>query len=137
MQNIKDVIVAVNFKEYRNAKPISLIEMMFDDLIKLLKFVHKARKEGLLTRPFFFTNQIDYLDLIWHQFILHTRLYQDFCEREFGEFLHHDPELVNSVQSVQGFDTAELLAQQIDLLEASLGKEFVNRIFFLYPELLK
>jgi len=57
MQHIKDAIVAtVDFKEYRNAKPRFLIEMMFDDLIKLLKFVHKARKEGLLIEPFFFTN---------------------------------------------------------------------------------
>lgn len=53
------------------------------------------------------------------------------------EFLQHDPDPVNAVQSAQSYDTTELLAQQIDLLEASLGKEFVNRVFFLYPELLK
>lgn len=30
-------------------------------------------------------------DDLWHEFILYTRAYQDFCERAFGGFLHHTP----------------------------------------------
>jgi hypothetical protein len=33
-------------------------------------------------------------DDLWHEFILHTREYQDFCKRAFGGFLHHTPALV-------------------------------------------
>lgn len=31
------------------------------------------------------------VDNIWHQFILFTRDYFDFCEHIFGRYLHHSP----------------------------------------------
>ena len=31
------------------------------------------------------------VDEAWHQFILSTRLYDNFCRRGFGYFLHHTP----------------------------------------------
>ena len=30
-------------------------------------------------------------DDLWHEFILYTRAYQDFCDNAFGSFLHHTP----------------------------------------------
>jgi hypothetical protein len=30
-------------------------------------------------------------DDAWHAFILHTRYYQDFCNKALGRFLHHTP----------------------------------------------
>lgn len=35
-------------------------------------------------------------DALWHEFILYTREYKDFCRRAFGEFLHHSPAVVLS-----------------------------------------
>jgi hypothetical protein len=31
------------------------------------------------------------VDDLWHEYILHTRSYQVFCEQAFGRFLHHLP----------------------------------------------
>jgi hypothetical protein len=31
------------------------------------------------------------VDSAWHEFILHTELYAQFCEQAFGRFLHHRP----------------------------------------------
>jgi len=31
------------------------------------------------------------VDAVWHQFILSTRAYQEFCRRVLGRFLHHTP----------------------------------------------
>ncbi|MFA5960837.1 MAG: hypothetical protein WC785_10005 [Tatlockia sp.] len=33
------------------------------------------------------------IDSLWHQFILFTREYQDFCNCYFGKFIHHSPNL--------------------------------------------
>lgn len=33
-------------------------------------------------------------DDLWHEFILYTRHYQEFCGRAFGRFLHHTPAVV-------------------------------------------
>ena len=35
-------------------------------------------------------------DDLWHEFILHTRAYQMFCEKAFGRFFHHTPAVVLS-----------------------------------------
>lgn len=32
------------------------------------------------------------LDLMWHNFILFTKHYQEFCKRYFGFFIHHSPQ---------------------------------------------
>lgn len=31
------------------------------------------------------------VDEAWHNFILHTKLYSDFCFSRYGEFIHHFP----------------------------------------------
>lgn len=31
------------------------------------------------------------IDLVWHEFILCTHTYVQFCENTFGRFIHHDP----------------------------------------------
>jgi hypothetical protein len=33
-------------------------------------------------------------DDLWHEFILYTREYTQFCEAAFGEYLHHSPAIV-------------------------------------------
>ena len=33
-------------------------------------------------------------DELWHEFILYTQHYQDFCQQPFGRFLHHTPAVV-------------------------------------------
>jgi hypothetical protein len=33
-------------------------------------------------------------DDLWHEFILYTREYQEFCNKAFGEMLHHRPAVV-------------------------------------------
>lgn len=33
----------------------------------------------------------DAVDSAWHEFILFTRQYADFCDKAFGRFLHHTP----------------------------------------------
>lgn len=31
------------------------------------------------------------VDAAWHAFILHTRAYSGYCERQFGRYIHHEP----------------------------------------------
>jgi hypothetical protein len=34
------------------------------------------------------------VDIAWHEMILMTRAYHSFCDRAFGHYLHHNPEVV-------------------------------------------
>lgn len=36
----------------------------------------------------------DDVDRIWHAFVLHTKEYQEFCWRKYGQFVHHVPSRV-------------------------------------------
>ena len=50
------------------------------------------------------------VDVAWHEFILITRAYTDFCRRAFGRYLHHHPESVMAVPMEDALDrTIEVL----------------------------
>ncbi len=49
---------------------------------------HLAARRQFVSMP----SQIT--DDLWHEFILYTRNYQDFCRRAFGRFMHHTPAVV-------------------------------------------
>jgi hypothetical protein len=60
------------------------LDLVFD---ALREYFHLCRKGGrrLLSMP----SQV--VDVAWHEFILFTRNYQNFCDRALGRFLHHTP----------------------------------------------
>ncbi len=65
-----------------------LTEPQLDLVFHALRdYFHLCRKAGsrLLAMP----SQV--VDVAWHEFILFTRNYQEFCRRALGRFLHHTP----------------------------------------------
>jgi len=60
------------------------LELVFRALRDYFHLCRKARRR-LLAMP----SQV--VDVAWHEFILFTRNYQDFCRRALGRFLHHTP----------------------------------------------
>lgn len=60
------------------------LDLVFD---ALREYFHLCRKAGkrLLAMP----SQV--VDVAWHEFILFTRNYQNFCRSALGRFLHHTP----------------------------------------------
>lgn len=58
------------------------------------------------------------VDIGWHQFILNTREYAEFCDRVAGRFLHHVPER-NAAPSGEGTAIADALRPTVDAIEAA------------------
>lgn len=48
------------------------------------------------------------VDHVWHQFILFTRQYMDFCETHIGEYLHHNPS--TSFEKVSNLDVKRFIS---------------------------
>ncbi len=42
------------------------------------------------------------VDHAWHEFILDSASYIDFCDRAYGEYLHHIPEGDTELDSARG-----------------------------------
>ncbi len=36
------------------------------------------------------------IDEVWHNFILHTKFYDEYCQNNFGRFIHHNPRIPSS-----------------------------------------
>ena len=50
------------------------------------------------------------VDEAWHEFITFTRAYDEFCQRAFGRFLHHQPEYLMEPSQATANQTTVLLA---------------------------
>ncbi len=84
-----------------------LADKIFSDTPILLERIQKAldsdsetARQGLQeVLKFLFlvskTNQIltpsQKVDLVWHEFILFTKMYDQICHSHFGRFIHHHP----------------------------------------------
>lgn len=60
------------------------ITLVFDTLRNYFFMTHRAGKT-MVSMP----SQV--VDVAWHEFILFTRAYKEFCDRGLGRFLHHSP----------------------------------------------
>ena len=90
---------------------------------------------------------MDPLDQMWHEFILHTNEYHQFCNKFFGEYIHHVPcseEEYRAFQSRKterggGFEESEKQKIQIfvEYIIKNLGVETLEMWFKGLPKLRK
>lgn len=60
------------------------LDMVFQGLRDYFRICHLAKKR-MVSMP----SQV--VDDAWHEFILSTRIYEKFCNKALGRFLHHTP----------------------------------------------
>ena len=63
-------------------KPENESKEIFEEVLKYLIVCGKS--EGPISPSRF-------VDLAWHEFILHTKAYSEFCENHLAKFVHHIP----------------------------------------------
>lgn len=54
------------------------------------------------------------VDNVWHEFILCTKAYEEYCARNFGRLIHHDP-------GGSGQDNRQQFARTLDLYQVHFG----------------
>jgi hypothetical protein len=62
------------------------------------------------------------LDEMWHCFVLYTRDYADFCENNFGFFLHHQPINDGEGEPLSDEEIAAQLTAQFSFVHRVLGE---------------
>ncbi|RUA27949.1 MAG: hypothetical protein DSY77_16810 [Bacteroidetes bacterium] len=91
----------------------------------------------------FIDNSLLIIDEMWHNFILHTRIYQKFCNEKLNLFVHHEP--TSASEKIRGFDSEEekqkyqkfqeeKLRQQLSYIYDKLGAETVSKWYEEFPE---
>lgn len=104
---------------------------IFKDLLRWLWLSNKLKNKNkpvTLVMPEFLLP----LDLGWHEFLLHTKDYSDFCAKYFGRFIHHIPEsTINTSSSLKEEDLGEFLT----IIGENIGYETLERWIQIYPAL--
>jgi hypothetical protein len=111
---------------------------IFDDLLLLLAHAHDRQETEHADCGFTFTQELNLMDEMWHAFILHTRFYTEYCLENFGMIIHHLPETQteNSDSEDEKKKIVDLIETQIQDLSKRYGKNYVNRIYFVYPQII-
>lgn len=56
--------------------------LLITEMIKFLNLIHISKQR---LSPSYI------VDLAWHEFILFTRYYHEFCQQYYGRYIHHTP----------------------------------------------
>ncbi|TDF42050.1 hypothetical protein EYS14_04205 [Alteromonadaceae bacterium M269] len=74
-------------------------------LAETLKFLHLCSNSQSSLTPSVKVDQV------WHEFILFTRTYEQFCRYQFNQFIHHQPSASPTLEKNQYQNTLELYQQ--------------------------
>ena len=141
MRTLQEII------EYKNEDVLS----RFTDLLAVSEgeaadiFTETKKFLYLSMQPnVFIPDELLILDEMWHNFILFTRVYQEFCLSYFGVFLHHIPAskaekqlqeqayVLNPDQAKREFEGR--LSKLISITYDQMGEDTVMKWFQVYPE---
>ena len=108
---------------------------LFDDMLRFL-WVSRKHKADQAAAPddrskdflFVMHEEMRDIDNMWHNFILYTKDYTEFCHRYFGEYVHHQPDVAETIVQTDEEFAAEL-ERYLSYVYDNLGEETVRRWF--------
>ena len=114
-------------------------ELIFEDTKRYLWLNAKIAEKRALGKDVpdvYISKSMVIIDEMWHTFILNTREYIAFCEKHFGEFVHHPPDCpkyFNNLKKLGEEKTNEILLEEmIALVFDHFGEEVSMRWFNTY-----
>lgn len=116
-------------------------ELVFEDMLRYLWLSAKHREDceiepenSQLQFSLVMHEEMRPLDEMWHNFILYTRDYTNFCQTYFGQYLHHQPDMALTL-TLDETQFSEEMEKYLSYLWENLGEEIVCRWFSLHlPE---
>jgi hypothetical protein len=137
----EDLVIIQGFMERYSVNRDEALEIL-KETKKWLWLASENIKEKKGFRMFI-DNSLIIIDEMWHNFILHTRLYQKFCNEKLNLFIHHEP--TPPKERVVGFDSEdekqkyqkqqeEKLTEQLSYIYDKLGADTVSKWYEEFPE---
>jgi len=136
-----DIVIVEGFMERYSVSREEALEIL-QETKKWLWLASENIKEKKGFR-LFIDNSLMIIDEMWHNFILHTRAYQKFCNEKLNLFVHHEP--TPASEKIIGFDSEEekqkfeknqeeKLSQQLSYIYDKLGAETLSKWYEEFPE---
>lgn len=118
-------------------------QTVFDDMKRYLwlsDLYDKHRKDDPETPDITISVSMIIIDEMWHEFILVTEHYTDFCQKYFGRYLHHPPYTKKYDRNAEkiGAEAAKeiFLDELLGAVYDNLGEEVTLRWFDTYRQYL-
>lgn len=118
-------------------------DLIFEDTMRYLwlsAVVEEKRKLDPMTPDISIAEGMYIIDEMWHEFVLLTKMYSEFCQKYFGEYVHHPPEMdkyainiktMTEEQAIEAF-----LGELIQSVITYFGEEVAVRWFDTYHKYL-
>jgi len=132
----------IKFHPHLNV-PVEKAPIIFEDLIRYLwlsaTISEKAEKNPEWDAPTItISHSMTVIDQMWHTFVLFTEFYADFCQKYFGNFVHHPPPAKKWIANTKKLGAEEAGKIMVDELLACimeyLGPEVTIRWFEEYEQ---
>ncbi len=117
------------------------VDLIFDDLKRFLWLVatlQERKEKGEEVPDISFSASMIIMDDMWHAFILWTNFYTEFCQENFGKYIHHPTDMPIYYQNhyVDKMEEEEamgiFLRDMITIIIQELGEEVAQRWFDYY-----
>jgi hypothetical protein len=136
--SFKNMDVIVRFTEKYNIDEIEALSI-FEETKKWLwlcyEYPNSEKNINLLI-----DDSMIIIDEMWHNFILFTNDYHEFCQSNFGRYIHHQPitnkerENWNKDSSKSLSEYKETLKKQYELIYDQLGEETLNKWYVEFAD---
>jgi len=126
-------------QRYKRDSPTHALraETLFEDLMAFFWTSKKHEVERIqnpndpnLDFTFIMDEEMIEIDKMWHVFLLYTQDYMDFCDKYFGQYLHHLPDVVPNGQ-VDTTNAEQNLERFLNYVQKNLGDAFIQRWFYV------
>ena len=123
---------------FRFTKIYAVTEDEANDIFcETLKWLWLSQK---VNYPFFIDDSISIIDEMWHNFILFTKDYNDFCNKYFGKYIHHQPSTKEDARvwkdnwDKQLKEFEKQLEEQYEIIYDTLGADTLEKWYRDYAE---
>lgn len=113
-------------------------EQAFEEVLKYLWLSKKHTLDMLdnktnetLPNQCFMPRSMREIDEMWHEFILFTQDYSDFCNKYFGEYMHHLPNIFDNMPRPRD-EVEREIEKLLQYIYDNLGEETVRTWFNSY-----
>ncbi len=111
---------------------------LFDNVMRYLWISRKHEQDRSenpddtnLQFTFVMHEEMRSIDNMWHEFILHTQAYMDFCQQYFGHYLHHLPNIAETLIHTEGEFSLEM-EKYLSYVFDNLGEKTVREWFSMH-----
>lgn len=130
---------------YENEDIISRFTDMFDIEVAEAEDIFTETKKFLYlcqSPDIFIPDELLIIDEMWHNFILFTKVYHEFCAAHFGNYSHHLPASKQEKEFYRQHEASETLRSDFEarlehvmsLVYDHFGEETVVKWFEHYPQ---